>query len=130
MQQPARRDVALGSPSNAVVPQHCCDLIPYLQIYNWLMLAVVKFSLVSNLSDIERIVECVIEGAAGEDYTSALASGRASPCLAANARVFQPFSSFPYTSTLKIREEDITEATASSALTMSFPSTRSYPLGT
>jgi len=56
------------------------------------MLAVVKFSLVSNLSNVDRIVESVIEGAPRENHASALASGRASPSFTANARVFQTFS--------------------------------------
>jgi hypothetical protein len=69
------------------------------------MLAVVKLPLMSTLSDVDRIVERVIEGTPREDHTSSLTSCGAGPSFAANARVFQTFCEFPNASTLKICEK-------------------------
>ncbi len=76
--------------TNLILFQLRCNTVPDLHVHNCFMLAFVEHSFMSDLVDIDRTAEDVVDRASGEDSASGLPTGDRRPDLTSDPSIFEP----------------------------------------
>ena len=75
--------------TNLILFQSGCNTVPDLHIDDGFMLAFVEHAFMSDLADIDRTAEDVVDRAAGKDSASGLPAGDRRPDLASDRRALK-----------------------------------------